>query len=206
MKGAYAFFAAALALTVVSTFLLVVYLVDPRLGVAGAGVSGTGGSGASYGESALGASSGAVLQLLLKSSPFLATGSWVMLAGGWVWRGRMKARWEGLGLDSGAFDLFVKMRGAPTRMSLLGALSRPKDRLQLAQELGLDWKAVDYHINLLEEFGVIHEDHAYGKVKMYCLTALGRDLLKLLEELNDGKNGAVSKNGVARAATAERPC
>lgn len=201
MKRARALFAVVLAFALASTSLLVLHLLAPHLGVASAG-STVGGSGTSYGESAIDDSTTA-LRLMLKDSPSLAASSWVLLASVWVWRGKMRARWESLGLDSEAFDLFVKMRGAPTRMSLLGALSQPKDRLQLAQELGIDWKAVDYHINLLAEFGVIHEDHAYGRVKMYRLTALGRDLLKLLEDFNSVKKDTGIKDGLAAKSTSD---
>jgi DNA-binding transcriptional ArsR family regulator len=78
----------------------------------------------------------------------------------------------------------MKMKGAKTRLNLLDALSRPKDRLQLAQELGLDWKAVDYHIVLLNRYGLVHEDQAFGNVKMYTLTKQGEVLLQLLKEFN----------------------
>ena len=125
-------------------------------------------------------------QFLLANSPALSTASWALVGGVWIWRGRMRSRWESLGFDSGIFDLFIKMKGAKTRLNLLDALSRPKDRLQLAQELGLDWKAVDYHIILLNRYGLVHEDHAFGNVKMYKLTKQGEILLELLKEFNKG--------------------
>jgi DNA-binding transcriptional ArsR family regulator len=117
-----------------------------------------------------------------------------LFGGVWMWRGRTRAKWESLGFDSQTFDLFVKMKGAGTRLSLLGALSLPKDRLQLAQELNLDWKAVDYHIVLLERYGLVHEDRAYGKVKMYRLTALGETLLQLLTEFNKAEENVGRPN------------
>ena len=94
----------------------------------------------------------------------------------------MRSRWESFGFDSEMFDLFVRMKGARTRLNLLYALSRPKDRLQLAQELGLDWNAVDYHVVLLNKCGLVHEDTASGRVRMYRLTSLGESLLRLLAE------------------------
>jgi DNA-binding transcriptional ArsR family regulator len=123
-------------------------------------------------------------QFFLSNSPALSTASWTLVGGVWIWRGRMKSRWESLGFDSGIFDLFMKMKGAKTRLNLLDALSRPKDRLQLAQELGLDWKAVDYHIVLLNRYGLVHEDHAFGNARMYKLTKQGEVLLQLLKEFN----------------------
>ena len=102
----------------------------------------------------------------------------------WIWRGRMKSRWESMGFDSGMFDLFVRMKGARTRLNLLYALSNPKDRLQLAQELGLDWSAVDYHVVLLNKHGLVKENFAFGRVRMYRLTNLGESLLRLLGEFD----------------------
>ena len=104
----------------------------------------------------------------------------------WVWRGKVKSRWESVGFDSGTFELFMRMKGAKTRSSLLDALSLPKDRLQLAHELGLDWKAVDYHIVRLNKYGLVQEDHAFGRVKLYRLTTLGEILLRLLKEFDSG--------------------
>jgi DNA-binding transcriptional ArsR family regulator len=74
------------------------------------------------------------------------------------------------------------MKGAKTRLNLMDALSMPKDRLQLAQELGLDWKAVDYHIVLLNRYGLVHEDRAFGNVRLYKLTKQGEVLLQLLKD------------------------
>ncbi len=102
-----------------------------------------------------------------------------------IWRGTLRSRWQSLGFDSGMFDLFVRMKGARTRSNLLYALSSPKDRLQLAQELGLDWNAVDYHVVLLNKCGLVHEDSASGRVRMFQLTSLGESLLRLLRE-SDG--------------------
>ena len=140
-------------------------------------------------------------QFLLANSPALSTASWALVGGVWIWRGRMKSRWEGLGFDSGIFDLFIRMKGAKTRLNLLDSLSMPKDRLQLARELGLDWKAVDYHIVLLNRYGLVHEDHAFGNVKMYRLTKQGEVLLQLLQEFNKEVPRSTEPAGVAIPST-----
>ena len=134
-----------------------------------------------------------VLQDWLGASPALATSSWILVAGVWVWRGRVKSRWESMGFDSDTFDLFMKMKGAKTRTNLLDSLSMPKDRLQLAQELGLDWKAVDYHILRLCKYGLVHEDQSSGRVRMYRLTTLGQTMLQLLKEFNNEANEIASQ-------------
>jgi len=125
-----------------------------------------------------------VAQFFEARSIILAPTSWFFVGGMWIWRGRMKSKWTDLGFDSDVFGLFVRMKGAKTRIRLLDALSEPKDRLQLAQELGLDWKAVDRHIEVLDKYGFVHETVAYGKVRMYALTSSGKLLLQLLDELN----------------------
>jgi len=84
----------------------------------------------------------------------------------------------------------MRMKGAKTRLSLLEALSVPKARMQLAQELGVDWKAVDYHIVRLNRYGLVREDHAFGRVKLYRLTTLGENLVRLLGEFNEVERDA----------------
>ena len=101
-----------------------------------------------------------------------------------MWRGRVRSRWEGLGFDSDVFRLFMRMRGGKTRLKLLNALNRPKDRYQLAQELGMDWRAVDQHVVVLGRHGLVSDKVAYGKVRMYQLTQSGRLMLQLLEDID----------------------
>ncbi len=95
----------------------------------------------------------------------------------------MKSRWEASGFESDIFQLFVRMKGGATRIKLLNSLSNPKDRFQLAQELGLDWKAVDYQVELLRKHGFVKQWKAYGKVRMYEVTPMGKKLLELLKDL-----------------------
>jgi hypothetical protein len=128
---------------------------------------------------------GVVVQFFQDRSLALAPGGWIFVGGLWIWRGRMKSRWEALGFDSEVFELFVRMRGGKTRVKLLNSLLIPKDRFQLAQELGLDWKAVDRHIMMLDKFGFVREQTAYGRVRIYELTSSGKMLLQLFQSLND---------------------
>jgi DNA-binding transcriptional ArsR family regulator len=101
-----------------------------------------------------------------------------------MWRGRLKSRWEELGFDSDVFQLFVKMKGGRTKLKVMNALGKPKDRYQLAKELGLDWRAVDQHLVALARCGLVSNDVVYGKVRMYALTSSGTRLLRLLEDMN----------------------
>jgi len=100
-----------------------------------------------------------------------------------IWRGRMRSRWEQLGFDSGVFELFMRMKGARTRLNLLDALSVPKDRMSLARELCLDWRAVDYQILRLGRCGLVREERTLGNIKLFGLTSSGEALLLLLREL-----------------------
>jgi len=70
---------------------------------------------------------------------------------------------------------------------MLDALSQPKDRMRLARELGLDWKAVDYQIGLLNNHGLVHEEYASGRVRIYRLSESGRSLIELLRSASDRK-------------------
>jgi len=110
----------------------------------------------------------------------------------------MRTRWQSLGFDSETFKLFVRMRGARTRTSLLAALRRPRHRLWLAQELGLDWKVIDRNIALLNERGLVCEDVAFGKVKMYRRTPFGESLLQLLGELDGGVEDGTEPDGIGK--------
>jgi hypothetical protein len=131
------------------------------------------------------------------SSQFSPYNSALLVEDAWVWRGRVKSRWESMGFDSSMFELFMRMRGAKTRLNLLGALFIPKDRMQLAKELGLDWKAVDYQIVRLSRHGLVRTDYAFGRVKLYRLTTMGEALLRLVGESD--KNIVLVQKGASES-------
>jgi predicted ArsR family transcriptional regulator len=89
-----------------------------------------------------------------------------------------------MGFEQDVFRLLTSTRGAGTRVALLEAMSVPKDRLQLANELGTDWNVVDRHVKILMQHGLIAEDRAYGRVKFYRMTDSGKTLLDLLKKSN----------------------
>ena len=197
-----------------NTAVLGVHLMLPHLGsaplqdTATSGVTNVGGNGvvSSLSSHSTSPPPQTPLEFLLGNSPLFSTASWVMVGGVWIWRGKVKSRWESLGFDSGVFDLFMKMKGARTRLNLLEALAAPRDRLQLANDLGLDWKAVDYHIVTLSRLGLVHEDQAFGRVKIYRLTTLGEGLLRLLKEFNtDVASGAEGASPVALERPVKSP-
>ncbi len=124
-----------------------------------------------------------LLREVQRVSLLLAPVSWVVLGGMWVWRGRVRARYSEMGFGSDVFELFMKMKGGATRIKVLNKLSTPKDRLQLAEELGVDWKTVDRHVQILNRYGFVSEQAAYGTVRLYEVTPMGKMLLDLFEDL-----------------------
>ena len=92
-----------------------------------------------------------------------------------------------MGYDKDAFQLMTRMKGAATRLKLLESLDAPTpmDRYQLANRLGLDWKSIDRQTEVLGRYGLIREQVAYGRVKMYSITENGRTMLKLVRELDE---------------------
>ncbi len=126
---------------------------------------------------------GSLLREAQADSMLLAPVSWVLLAGAWIWRGRVRSRYTEMGFGSDVFELFMKMKGGATRIKVLNTLSTPKDRLQLAEELGVDWKTVDRHVQILNRYGFVREQAAYGTVRLYEMTPMGRMLLNLFDEL-----------------------
>ena len=179
-KSILALLALSTSFAVASTALLIVHLQTPAAAsmFAGAGVYPFyNGPAAALVQPMLG-----LVFTVEDQSVILVPASWVIVGGLWFWRGRTKAAWTALGFDSEVFELFMRMKGGPTRERMMSSLSMPKDRLRLAQELGLDWKAVDHHIIVLCKYGFVHEQVAYGRVKMYELTDVGKVLLRLLKE------------------------
>lgn len=73
------------------------------------------------------------------------------------------------------------------------SLDQPKNKLQLATALGIDWKAVDKHFQMLEKRGLIHPAATKGTTTWYELTEKGSRLLQLLDELG-ADTGEVSQS------------
>lgn len=99
-----------------------------------------------------------------------------------IWRGAIKSKWTESGLCCGVFELLVKMKGGRTRTTLLRSLLEPKNKLQLAHELGIDWKAIDGHMAKLEQYSLISEVITVGTCKVYAITQKGRRALELADK------------------------
>jgi len=103
-----------------------------------------------------------------------------------IWRGAIKSRWTESGLCCGVFELLVRMKGGRSRTMLLRSLLKPRNKLQLSHELGIDWKAVDGHIAKLLQFNLVAEIVTVGTCKVYSITQKGLHALELLDSLEPG--------------------
>lgn len=57
-----------------------------------------------------------------------------------------------------------------------------RNSLQLANELDIDWKTIDNHIEILTRYGLVEEKMVVGTAKYYYIvTEHGRRVLSLLE-------------------------
>jgi len=114
---------------------------------------------------------------------YAALVSWAAFAGAIIWRGHVRSVWGRSRFSYDTFRLLVKMRGGQTRLRLMHSLDTPKNKLQLATAMGLDWKAVDKHVQVLERNGLIQATTTSGTATFYEITDKGKRLLQLLEEL-----------------------
>jgi DNA-binding transcriptional ArsR family regulator len=180
----------ALCFAVANTILLVVHMALPSaMAVAPASEGNTNPSGVyTVWGSIVGIqnSSPSILRVLIDNSPFLSVTSWILVGAVCVWRGKIRLHWERAGLDSSIFELFTRMKGAKTRVALLDALSTPKYRLELARELEMNWRTIDYQVVLLNRHGLVNVDLVCGRIKVYRRTEMGETLLQLVTELRTG--------------------
>jgi len=129
----------------------------------------------------------------LLSNPFVPTApsfygasaliSWAAFGAALIWRGHVRSVWGQSRFSYDTFRLLVKMRGAQTRLRLMRSLNPPKNKLQLATALGIDWKAVDKHIQVLQKNGLIHAASTSGTAVFYEVTEKGRSLMQVIDQL-----------------------
>jgi predicted transcriptional regulator len=114
--------------------------------------------------------------------------SWAIFAGALIWRGHVRTVWARGRFSYDTFRLLVRMRGAQTRLKLMHTLDGPRNKLQLASALGIDWKAVHKHVRALERNGLLQPTATSGTTTFYELTEKGKRALEVLGELGvDGK-------------------
>ena len=101
---------------------------------------------------------------------------------GECFRGKTRHKWTESGMCAGVYELLVQMRGGPTRTRLLVLLTEPKNKLQLANGLGIDWKAVDRHVEKLLEFNLVQVAAVAGTCTVYVATEKGKRALALVSD------------------------
>jgi len=81
--------------------------------------------------------------------------------------------------------LFVGSRGSDTRIRIMSGLrNRPRNRNQLATELGMDYKVVQHHLKILEENNLVRKiGNQYGLI--YCVSALFENSEIVFDEIVD---------------------
>jgi predicted transcriptional regulator len=102
------------------------------------------------------------------------------------WRGQVRQKWTGCGMCCSVYELLVRMKGGPTRVRLLALLAAmPKNKLQLANESGIDWKAVDRHVERMLEFGLVQVVATAGTCTIYAITEKGARALALVVDCKE---------------------
>jgi len=73
-------------------------------------------------------------------------------------------------MEAVLWQVLAGTRGGPNRARILKALEeRPRNCNQLADDLGLNYKTVEHHLDVLEDNGIVEStDSDYGAV--YLLT------------------------------------
>lgn len=120
---------------------------------------------------------------LLNYYGYSALISWTIFGVALIWRGHVRSVWGQSRFSYDTFRLLVKMRGAQTRVRLMRSLNSPKNKLQLATALGIDWKAVDKHIQVLERNGLIQATSTIGTATFYEVSEKGKSLIQVLQQL-----------------------
>lgn len=102
------------------------------------------------------------------------------------WRGMTKSIWTESGLCCGVFELLIRMKGGRTRVKLLRSIeANPSNKLQLADSIGIDWKAVDRHVNRLVEHNLVRSYMTVGTSTVFCITDKGKKVLALIENYHN---------------------
>ncbi len=81
--------------------------------------------------------------------------------------------------------LFVESRGGTNRIRIMSVLrNRPRNRNQLAIELGIDYKNIQHHIKVLEGNNLVTKiGNPYGVT--YCVSALFENNEIVFDEIVD---------------------
>jgi len=88
-------------------------------------------------------------------------------------------------MDAVLWQVLAGTRGGPNRARILEALSeRPRNCNQLSEDLDLNYKTVEHHLDVLEDNGVVKStDSDYGAV--YLLTDRAEHNWDTIEEITE---------------------
>jgi hypothetical protein len=135
------------------------------------------------------------------ASPFILPITWGAVAGTLIWRGKVRSQWCKQGYDYETFRLLARMKGSPVRVALLTSVSNSaKTRAQLAEDLHVDWKTIDNHIDVLSKYSLVQEIGASGTSKYFAITEHGNRVLALLMSADSNGIAGITGNPYGRAA------
>ncbi len=86
--------------------------------------------------------------------------------------------------DNVLWHLVAGTKGGPNRLYILYTLSdRPCNANQLTQKLGLDYKTIKHHLEILVENGLVRisQEKKYGE--LYYLTDFAKQKIKVFEKI-----------------------
>lgn len=126
------------------------------------------------------------LSRVYENSDYLFPAAWGIVIAILIWKGKTRAAWAKQGYDRDIFRLIAEMRGSATRVRLLQLLEVPRNKLQLADALGMDWKTINNHITLLQRHRLVDELALVGTSKYFIISEHGKNVLYLISEGNNG--------------------
>ena len=91
-------------------------------------------------------------------------------------------------LKRSLFWLLIASRGGDTRIKILSLiLNDPLNKNELSKSLGLNYRTVTHHLNVLIKNNIIREDQKYGGL-IYVNELLEGELKKIISKLIGGNN------------------
>ena len=91
-------------------------------------------------------------------------------------------------LKRSLFWLLIASRGGDTRIRILGLiLNDPLNKNELSKSLGLNYRTVTHHLNVLIKNNITREDQKYGGL-VYVNEVLEGELKKIISKLIGGNN------------------
>ncbi len=91
-------------------------------------------------------------------------------------------------LKRSLFWLLIASRGGDTRIKILSLiLNEPLNKNELSKSLGLNYRTVTHHLNVLIRNNIIREDQKYGGL-VYVNEVMEEELKEIIGKLIGGNN------------------